>query len=202
MLLHDLSTGMNTRRVRIFLAEKGITVPIQKVDSAAGENTAPEFLKLNPLGKLPVLQLDDGTVLTESIAICRYFEALHPNPPLFGSTPLEQAQVEMWTRRMEFELTRPITDVFMHGSEYFRTRIKQLPDYAQWSRPMAQGAMQWLNSELAAREYVAGASYSMADIVAQCALVLGKAVGLRADPELAHLNRWWAAVTARPTARA
>ena len=202
MLLYDLPAGMNPRRVRIFLAEKGISVPVHNVDSAANEHQQPPFLALNPLGKLPVLQLDDGTVLTESIAICRYFEATHPLPPLFGSTPLEQAQVEMWTRRMEWEISRPVSDAFTHTGEYFRQRIAQQPAYGEAARAQALANMAWLDGELAGRAFIAGSAYSMADIVAQCALVLGKATGCRIPAELANLSRWFASVSARPTARA
>jgi glutathione S-transferase len=202
MLLYDLAAGMNPRRVRIFLAEKGITVPLRHVNGAAGENASAEFLKLNPLGKLPVLELDDGTVLTESVAICRYFEALHPEPALFGRGALAQAQVEMWLRRMEFELLGPMGDMFTHTSPYFEGRIEQLPAYADWLRPRVLQTMHWLDKELATREFIAGHHYSVADIAAQCALVLGKAIGLRVPAEAPHLARWFAAVTRRPTARA
>jgi glutathione S-transferase len=202
MLLYDLPAGSNPRRVRIFLAEKGVTVPMRKVDAAADENRKSPFLALNPLGKLPVLELDDGTVITESIAICRYFEALHPAPPLFGRTPLEQARIEMWARRMEFQIAQPIGDVFLHTGEFYRTRFDQLPAYGEFSRQRAAEAFAWLNGELAGRKFIATDAYSMADIVAQCAFVLGKAVGLRIAPELTELTRWFAAVSTRPTARA
>jgi glutathione S-transferase len=202
MLLHDLAAGMNPRRVRIFLAEKGVTVPMRAVDGAAGETRSPAFLALNPLGTLPVLELDDGTVLAESIAICRWFESQHPDPPMFGRTPIEQARVEMWTRRMELELARPIVDTFVHSGAYFRDRVRQLPDYAEVSRERALEAMRWLDRELAGRPYVATADYTVADIVAQCALVLGKATGLRVPAECTELTRWFASVAARPTARA
>jgi len=112
MKLYDLKAGMNPRRVRIYLAEKGIEVPSEAVDMMKGENRTPEFLRINPLGTLPVLELDDGTVLTESVAICRYVEALKPEPNLFGRDPLEQARVEMWNRRAEIELMRPLVEQF------------------------------------------------------------------------------------------
>ncbi len=202
MLLHDLTPGMHPRRVRIFLAEKGLSLPRREVDAAGRANQTPEFLRLNPLGRLPVLELDDGSTVTESLAICRYLEALHPEPPLMGRTAREAAQVEMWTLRMEFELSRPIAEVFLHGSEFYRGRVEQVPEVAQHARSRALAAMAWLDGELAGREFIAGPAYSMADIVAQCALVLGKAVGLRVPPEMTHLARWFAAVSARPTARA
>jgi glutathione S-transferase len=202
MLLYDLPVGMNPRRVRIFLAEKGLSVPTHVVDAAADENRQAPFLALNPLGKLPVMALDDGTVLTESIAICRYFEALHPTPALFGDSPLAQARIEMWVRRMEFQIAQPIGDVFLHTGEFYRTRYQQMAAYGELSRQRTADAMVWLDSELAGREFIATDAYSMADIVAQCAFVLGKAVGLRIPPELVELTRWFGAVSKRPTARA
>ena len=202
MLLYDLPAGMNPRRVRIFLAEKGLTVPTQKRDAASDECRQPEFLAINPLGRLPVLRLDDGTLISESLAICRYIEALHPAPPLMGGSALAQAQVEMWTRRMEFQLAQPILDVFLHTSDFYQSRMDQVPAYGEWSRLQARQAMVWLDHELVDRAFIAADHYTLTDIVAQCALVLGKAVGLRIPPELAELTRWFAAVSARPTARA
>lgn len=105
MILHDLTAGMHPRRVRIFLAEKGVSIERREVDAASGANATPEFMRLNPLGKLPVLELDDGSVIAESLAICRYLEALHPNPPLMGRTPRESAHVEMWTLRIDHALS-------------------------------------------------------------------------------------------------
>jgi glutathione S-transferase len=202
MILYDLPAGMHPRRVRIFLAEKGVSLPTRSVDAARGENAQPDFLRLNPLGKLPVLQLDDGTCLTESMAICRYLEALHPEPALFGQGALESAQVEMWARRMEQQVAIPIVDTFVHASEFYRSRLSQVPAYAEWSREKAMATLGWLDEELAGRPFIAGERYTIADIVAQCAFVLGKAAGVRIPPERAHLARWFADVSARPTARA
>jgi glutathione S-transferase len=202
MLLHDLAPGMHPRRVRIFLAEKGLSIPREEVDVAGHANETPAFLKLNPLGKLPVLELDDGTGISESLAICRHLEELHPTPPLMGSTSRERALIDMWTLRMEFELSRPIAQVFLHSSEFYRGRIEQVPQVADHAHHQALATMQWLDRELASRKHIADDLYSMADIVAQSAFVLGKAVALRIPPEMAHLSRWFAAVSARPTARA
>lgn len=202
MILHDLAPGMHPRRVRIFIAEKGISINRRDVDAAGGANTTPEFLKLNPLGKLPVLELDDGSTITESLAICRYLEALHPAPALMGRTPREAASIEMWTQRMDNELSRPIAQAFWHSGEFYRSRIEQVPEVATWSRGVALNTMAWLDRELAQRIHIAGDTYSMADIVTQCACVLGKATGVRIPPELTNLSRWFADVTSRPTARA
>lgn len=202
MILHDLSAGMHPRRVRIFMAEKGLTIERREVDAAGGANATPEFLRLNPLGTLPVLELDDGSAITESLAICRYLEALNPDPPLMGGTPREAAHIEMWTLRIDNELSRPIAQAFLHSSSFYRERIEQVPQIATWSRDRALKAMAWLDHELAGRTHIAGGGYSLADIVAQCACVLGKATGVRIPAEMLHLSRWFAQVTGRPTARA
>lgn len=202
MILHDLTPGMHPRRVRIFLAEKGVSIERREVDAAGGANAAPDFIRLNPLGKLPLLELDDGSTIAESLAICRYVEALYPDPPLIGRTPREAAHIDMWALRMDHELSQMIALVFIHSSDFYRGRVEQIPEVANWSRGRALQTMSWLDSELARRRYIAGEDYSIADIIAQCAFVLGKAVGLRISPELAHLSRWFSEVTARPTARA
>ena len=137
MKIYDLKAGLNTRRVRIFLAEKGIEVLRVEVDMAAGENQRPEYLAKNPMGTMPLLELDDGTMIAESIAICRYFEILHPDPPLFGVGALGQARVEMWNRRMEIELMRPLVDHFTHLSPFWNGRRNRLP------RPGMPRARKW-----------------------------------------------------------
>ena len=202
MILHDLAAGMSPRRVRIFLAEKGISIERREMDAAGGANAKPDFLRLNPLGKLPVLELDDGTAIAESLAICRYFEAIHPDPPLMGRTPREVADIEMWTLRMDHELSQIIALAFIHSSDFYRGSIEQIPEVASWARSRALQTMAWLDGELAERRYIAGDGYTLADIVAQCAFVLGKAVGLRIAPDMTNLSRWFTEVTARPTARA
>jgi glutathione S-transferase len=202
MILHDLSAGMHPRRVRIFMAEKGLSIERREVDAAGGANAMPDFLRLNPLGKLPVLELDDGSAIAESLAICRYLEALHPHPPLMGRTPQTAAHIEMWTLRIDHELSQPIALAFVHSSDFYRGRVEQVPEVAGWARNRALQTMAWLDDELAERSHIAGDDYTLADIVAQCACVLGKAVGLRIPPEKTHLSRWFTLVSARPTARA
>ncbi|NDB13921.1 MAG: glutathione S-transferase family protein [Betaproteobacteria bacterium] len=202
MILHDLSAGMHPRRVRIFMAEKGLSIERREVDAAGGANAMPDFLRLNPLGKLPVLELDDGSAIAESLAICRYLEAIHPQPPLMGKTPQASAHIEMWTLRMDHELSQPIALAFVHSSDFYRGRLEQVPEVALWARTRALQTMTWLDGELAGRSHIAGEDYSLADIVAQCAFVLGKAVSLRIPAAQANLMRWFAEVSARPTARA
>ncbi len=202
MRLYDLKAGVNTRRVRIFLAEKGIEIPRIEVDMAAGENHRPEYLAKNPIGTMPLLELDDGTLIAESVAICRYFEILHPDPPLFGVGALEQATIEMWNRRMEIELMRPLLDNFVHLSPFWKGRREQIAEAGHAGRRQAQSRMRWLDDELSRRAYIAGDSYTIADITAQCALVLGKNTGAPIPAELTNLTRWFETVIKRPTARA
>ena len=202
MKLYDLKTGLNPRRVRIFLAEKGITIPTVEIDMMGGENKAETFLAKNPMGTMPVLEFDDGGYLAESIAICRYFEELHPDPPLFGRDPLERARIEMWNRRMELEIQRPIQDVFLNTAPMWKTRRQQVPEYGRVMQAQVLERMAWLNRELATRRYIAGDTYTVADITAQCAFLLGKHTGTPIPEDMKDLLRWYGEVTSRPTARA
>jgi glutathione S-transferase len=200
--IYDSQTAPNPRRVRIFLAEKGIQVPYEQVDIAKAENRSPEFRKKNPLGVLPVLELDDGTCIAESVAICRYFEALHPNPPLMGTDAVDRALVEMWQRRMEFDVFIPITQVFRNTHAFFKGRIPQFPEYGEACREHALERLAWLNEVLADREFVAGPRYTIADITALCGIDFGRVTGIRIQPDLQHLARWHASVSSRPSAKA
>ena len=202
MKLYDLKAGLNPRRVRIFLAEKGIAIPTVEIDMMGGENKAETFLAKNPMGTMPVLEFDDGSYLAESIAICRYFEELHPDPPLFGRDSLERARIEMWNRRMELEIQRPIQDVFINTAPMWKTRRQQVPEYGRVMQAQVLERMAWLNRVLATRRYIAGDSYTVADITAQCAFLLGKHTGTPIPEDMTDLLRWYDEVTSRPTARA
>jgi len=200
--LYESKTAPNPRRVRIFLAEKGIEVPRVEVDIAKGENSTAEFRKLNPLGRLPVLLFDDGMILAESVAICRYFEATQPEPNLMGRDAKESAAVEMWQRRMEFEVFLPISMTFRHTHAFFRGRYPQSADWGEISRKHAEHSLRWLDEELAGREYVAGDRFTIADITALCGIDFGRVANIRIQPELKNLARWHATVSARPSAKA
>ena len=202
MILYDSTYAPNPRRVRIFLAEKGIEVPIQQVDIAKRESRSEAFLAKNPLGAVPVLELDDGTCLAESIAICRYFEAKQPEPPLFGIDGRDRALVEMWDRRMEAELFRNVAGTFQNTHEFFRGRIEQIPAFGERCRKAARERLAWVDRELAGRTFIAGERYSVADITALCAIDFGRIVDIRIAPEQKHLARWHEAVSARPSAKA
>ena len=202
MKLYDSSTAPSPRRVRIFLAEKGIDVPTQQVDIGKRVNLEPDFLAKNPLGKVPVLELDDGTHLSETVAICRYLEGTHPTPPLMGVDPSDAAVVEMWQRRMEFEVAIPIMQCFQNTHDYFKGRITQVPDYGEVCRATALERLAWLDQVLGEREFVAGERYSIADITLLVGIDFGRVVRLRIPPEHKNLTRWHEAVSSRPSAQA
>lgn len=202
MKLYDARTAPNPRRVRIFLAEKGITVPVEQVDIVSAQNRSPEFRARNAMGTLPVLELDDGTTIAESVAICRYFEELHPEPPLMGTDAKDRAVVEMWQRRMEFEVFLPITQVFRNGHAFFKGRIPQVPEYGEVCRTHAEQRLAWLDGVLAERPFVAGERYTIADITALCAIDFGRVSSIRVTPGQPNLARWHAAVSSRPSAKA
>jgi len=203
MKLYDLPASPNARRVRIFIAEKGLDIPTVPVDMMAGENQSEEYLAKNILGKMPVLELDDGSCITESATICRYLEDLNPTPRLMGHDAEDRAVVDMWHRRMEFELLLPMISIFVHTGEMWKDRITQVPQMAEVSTQNVKACMGWLDEQLQNNEFIAGENYTVADITAQCAFVMGKAaVGIRIPGELASLSDWWDRVSSRPTARA
>ena len=204
MKFYDLAGSPNTRRVRIFMAEKNLDIPAVMVDMMKGENRTSKFLETkNSLGLLPVLELDDGSCIAESVAICRYLELQHPEPPLFGRDAREQAQVEMWNRRMEHEILLPAMHTFVHSHKMWDGRMEQIPAWADACRGKIRECYDWLDKELAGRDFVATADYTVADITAQCAVLLAKGVcDVRIADEQVNLAAWWERVATRPTARA
>ena len=194
----------NPRKVRIFLAEKGVSVPLERVRLMKREHKAPEFLKKNSLGQLPVLELDDGTYISELLAICRYFEELHPAPALFGSTARERAETEMWVRRVEFRLWNPMGQVWINADP--RTAAvnpNQFKEYGEHNRKVVARAMTWIDSELSdGREFVAGDRFSMADIVLLCGIDFARFVEMDMPDNAMHLRAWHTRVSARPSAGA
>lgn len=202
MKLHDSTMAPNPRRVRIFLAEKGITVPTVQVDIAKAENRGEAYLAKNPLGGVPILELDDGTVIAETVAICRYFEETHPSPPLMGTDAADRARVEMWQRRMEFEVALPIMQVFRNTHAFFKGRIPQVPEYGEVCRKSAENRLRWMNEELAHSRFVAGDRYTIADITLLIGIDFGRITGIRIAPELTNLQRWYDEVSTRPSAKA
>jgi glutathione S-transferase len=203
MKLYDMGRAPNPRRVRIFLAEKGIEIPRQEVDLGALEQRSEEFTAMNPMQRVPVLVLDDGTVITESVAISLYFEKLHPEPNLFGRYALECAQVEMWNRRLELHFYGPVSQSFRHTSPGMAKREKvQVAAWGAACRDQAEDFVNFLESELGKREYVAGDRFTIADITALCTVDFMRVIKLSLTPEMKNLSRWHAAVSARPSAKA
>lgn len=202
MKLYDSSMAPNPRRVRIFLAEKGIQVPLEQVNIATADNRKPEFLAKNPMGTVPVLELDDGSTLAESVAICRYFEELHPEPPLMGTDARDRAFVEMWSRRMELEVLMPVAQAFRNTHDFFKGRIPQVPEWGAVSKEAALKRFAWLDEVLGEREFIAGSRYTIADITALVAVDFGRVSDIRIDQAQKNLARWYAAVSTRPSAKA
>ncbi|MEQ8320830.1 MAG: glutathione S-transferase family protein [Rhodospirillales bacterium] len=203
MILYDYPGGPNPRRVRIYLAEKNLSVPMETVDIMTRRNRQPDFLEKNPTGGIPILELDDGTCIAESVAICRYFEELHPEPPLFGTGAKERAIVEMWLRRVELNLMVPIGMVWVHGHPLTAKLIRQIPEAAAQNRVRTAMGYKLLNDQLADNEFIAGDTYSIVDAVALATYDFGAGlVGVPPEDGLTHLARWQAAVSARPSASA
>ena len=193
----------NPRRVRIFLAEKGIEVPFEQVDLMKGDLKTDAFTKLNKLQRVPVLVLDDGTSICESMAICRYFVELKPSPALFGTGPLGRAQVEMWQRRMELGLLNSIASAFRHLHPAMASlEVPQVAAWGEANKPRALEMLQVLDEQLGANRYVAGDTYSVADITAMVAIDFMKPARVTRPEGLAHLERWYGEVSSRPSAKA
>jgi glutathione S-transferase len=202
MKLYDGGRAPNPRRVRIFLAEKGMSIPIEKIDLANLEHKTAEFTALNPLQRVPVLVLDDGTVITESIAICRYIEGLRPQPSLFGRGALEESLVEMWNRRVELNLYQAVAAVFRHTNPAMKDYESQIPEWGEANRPRVFEFLGLLDRELKDRLFVAGDHYTVADITTLVAVDFMRPAKLIMPEEFANLRRWHAQVGERPSATA
>jgi len=203
MKLYDSSRAPNPRRVRVFLAEKGITVPTEQIDIVAQQHKTPEYTAVNPLQRMPALALDDGTVITESIAICRYFEAQQPSPPLFGTGAKDIALVEMWNRRAELNLFFPVSHIFRHSHPAMKPlEVPQVSDWAEVNKPRVFEFLAILDRQLAEHQFVAGGRFTVADITALCATDFMKVSKLAIPDQLTRVKRWHAEVSARPSAHA
>jgi glutathione S-transferase len=203
MKLYNSNLAPSPRRVRIFLAEKGVSIPRIEVDLGKLEHKRPEFAALNPFQTIPILELDNGTRIAESIAICRYIEAVWPEPNLFGLSPVEQAMIEMWQRQLEWRLLLPIAQVLRHTHPRMaEMEAPQVPDWAAANRPRALQAMAIVDTTLGDRPFIAGDRFTVADITGLVALDFAKPARIAIPPELVHLNRWHEALKARPSAAA
>lgn len=202
MKIYETKSAPNPRRVRMFLAEKGVEMEYVQVDIEKGENLSETFRQKNLTTKVPVLELDDGTCLGETGAICRYFEELYPENPLMGSTPLEKAQIEMWQRRIEFHLLLAVGNCFQHTTGYFKDRMKPIADWGDECGKLAMEFMGVLNEHLANSTYIAGDSFSIADITALCTLDFARVIKLKPLDSHTHIQRWYELVASRPSAQA
>ncbi len=192
----------NPRRVRMFLVEKGIDLPETRIDMIKREHKSEEFRAKNSLGQIPTLELDDGEAISETVAICRYFEEIKPEPSLFGRTAIEKARVDMWVRRMEFVLMTPVGNYWRHFHPYTAALLTQYKDFGESNIQAYANAQKWLDRELETKPFIAGEAYSMADICAQSTVDFATWIGLPIDPEHKNLTAWHARVSARPSASA
>lgn len=192
----------NPRRVRIFLAEKGVEMDHERVPMRERAHKAPAFLARNPLGQLPVLELDDGSHLSESVSICRYLDEVSPGPSLFGETARERAEIDMWIRRIELQLMNPIGQVWRHTHPLTAALLTQYRDFGESNRPRIAQIYAWLDEELAERPFIAGDRYSMADIIALTTMDFGLFIGVEIPAAASAVREWHARVAARPSARA
>ena len=203
MKLYNSNVAPNPRRVRIFRAEKGLSIPQVQVDLGKLEHKTPEFAAMSPFQVIPALELDDGTVIGESIAICRYLEELYPEPNLLGTTPFERATIEMWQRRLEWHLFLPIAQVFRHTHPHMaKMEEPQVAEWAAVNRPHVLRNMAILDGVLRDMPFIAGDRFTIADITGLVALDFTKPARIIIPPELENLSRWRPALTARPSAAA
>lgn len=200
MKLYDNKHAPNPRRVRIFLAEKGIEIPTVQVEIMEKECQSADFTAKNAMQRLPVLEFEDGTCLSESVAICRYFEMLHPEPPLMGRGARGMAEIEMWNRRMELDFLWPVTHAIRHTkSAMAELQVPQVPEWGEANREVLERTLTWLDGELAGRTFIAGQDFTIADITAICAVGFMRIIGRKIGDETPNLKRWHEAMTARPS---
>ena len=195
------SVGPNPRVVTLFMAEKGIEIPQVTVDLRGGENRRPPYSEtVNPTGQTPALELDDGRVITEIVAICEYLEERHPAPPLIGTTPEERAETRMWTRRADLKICEPMSNGFRfsEGLALFEPRMRCLPEAAAGLKAVAQDGIKWFDAQIAGRRYIAGDRFTLADIILFAFLDFGRTVGQPLDPAFVNVAAWFDRVAERP----
>jgi len=204
-LYNESDPAPNPRRVRIFMKEKGIDIELVPTPLIKRAHKAPEHLARNPLGQVPVLELDDGSHLSESVAICRYLDELHPEPNLFGADARERAFVDMWSRRVEFRLMQPLGQIWIHTHPFTAAVAthamgRQFKDFGDANRKPFENACGLFDKELAARKFIAGGRYTMADIVAQTTFDFARFIGVDIPHGCENLRDWYERVSARPSA--
>ena len=203
MKLYD-SIGPNPHIVRMFMAEKNISMPKQTVDLRGGENRQPEHLKRNPHGQMPALELDDGNYLSEVTAICEYLEEKQPAPPLIGTTPEERAECRMWTRRVDLNICEPLAMGYRFGEalKFFQKRIPVAPEASPGLKMIAANRLEWLNGQMTGKKYLCGDRFTLADVLLYCWINFGNQVGQPLNPANTNIVEWFARVGERPSAKA
>jgi glutathione S-transferase len=198
------SVGPNPHVVRMFMAERGITLPLEEIDILKGKNREADYLKTNPHGQSPALVLDDGSLITEITAICEYLDEKYPGASLIGATAEERAQTRRWMRWCDLNILEPLANGFRYseGLPMFQSRMRCLPEAATGLKTKAQDGIAFLDGQLAGRSYIAGEKFSLADVLMFCFLTFGTAVGQPMNPEHKNVARWYASVGARPSAKA
>ncbi len=202
ILYGERNPAPNPRRVRIFIAEKGIDLPETRLALPKREHKSEDHLKRNSLGQVPTLELDDGRTISESVSICRYLEALNPAPPLFGRDAFEAATIDQWIRRIEFRLMQPVGMVWIHADPRTAPLLRQFNEFGESNRAIYASACRWLDRDMAGRAFIAGDAYSMADIVALTTIDFASFVHMPLTEETPNLLAWHARVSARPSASA
>jgi glutathione S-transferase len=203
MMLYD-SIGPNPRVVRMFLAEKGLSIPVQPVDLPAGENRQPPHLARNPHGQMPTLELDDGSYVSETVAICEYIEELHPAPALIGASIAERAETRMWRQRVDLNICQHLANAYRFGEglKRFESRIVCLPEASPGLKRIVADRVRWLDGQIAGKEFICGPRFSMADIVLYCWLDFGGRVGQPIDPANENIAAWFSRVATRQSTKA
>jgi glutathione S-transferase len=198
------SIGPNPHVVRMFLAEKDLQIPVVEIDLLKAENRREPYLRVNPHGQMPALELDDGSSICEITAICEYLEDIHPTPALIGRNPRQKAECRMWTRRVDLNICEPMANGFRFGEglRLFRDRIVTVPEASDGLKRIARDRLAWLERQMAGREFVCGSRFTLADILLYCFLNFAATVGQPLDSANANLAAWFARIKARPSASA
>ena len=202
MIFYDGGGAPNARRVRIYLSEKGLDIPMKTIDIMKGEHKTDEYKKISPLSQVPALELDDGTFITESIAICRYFEALNPDPNLMGADPNEIAIIEMWQRRLELLLMMPIASVFRHGHPAMAHLENQVIEWSEANKPRILGFYNWLDKQLKGKDFICLDRYTLADVTALTCFEFAKWPKINIPEDCLNLKKYYQMLSDRPSAKA
>lgn len=198
------SVGPNPQVVRTFAAEKGITLQMETIDIMKGENRQAPYLKKNPAGGSPCLELDNGTYISEITAICEYLEDKYPAKPLIGSTPEEKAETRMWTRRIDLNICEPLANGFRYseGLPLFKTRVTTLPEAAEGLKRIAQERISWIDGLIEGRQFICGNRLTLADILLFSFLSFGTQVGQPLNEKNKNIKAWYDRMAARPSTKA